>query len=84
MTKIVQFVKNEKKNQQSSNFETNQRNSKSFQSNRFIKLNSNLMTTKKIQFQMIQIKSIKIISMQSIDVGMVWVGLGFETKNPTR
>ena len=65
MTKIVQFVKNEKKNQQSSNFETNQRNSESFQSNHFIESNSNSMTTKKIRFQTIQIKSIKITSMRS-------------------
>ena len=65
MTKIVQFVKNEKKNQQSSNFEMNQRNSESFQSNRFIESNSNLMIMKKIRFQTIQIKSIKITSMRS-------------------
>ena len=47
------------------NFETNQRNSKSFQLNHFIESNSNSMTTKKIRFQTIQIKSIKITSMQS-------------------
>ena len=54
-----------KKNQQLLNFETNQQNSKSFQLNRFIESNSNSITTKKIQFQIIQIKSIKITSMRS-------------------